>query len=53
MIRIALLILAVALAAVIMQLAEPRPAAPAPTASQGQLAVPDQQDAGMVTSVVL
>ena len=53
MIRIALLILAVALAAVIMQLAEPRPAAPAPTASQGQLAVPGQQDGGVVASVVL
>lgn len=53
MIRIALLILAVALAAVIMRSAEPRPAAPAPTASQGQLAVPGQQEGGGVSSAVL
>lgn len=53
MIRIALLIVAVVLAVVFLQLAEPRPAAPAPTASQGQLAVPDQQDAGVVYSALV
>ncbi|MCE1175135.1 MAG: hypothetical protein LWW77_11090 [Propionibacteriales bacterium] len=53
MIRIALLILAVALAAVFLQLAEPRSATPAPTASQGQLAVPDSRGVDEAYEVTL